>query len=96
MRQSGSLLPAATAIAVGLRVSAVAANPFDCGVAYYTLWRNFLMEENAIPPEQLVALSRRALRLYDACETGDLGAMQARFLKSCRPHSTRTCDYFNP
>jgi len=43
---------------------------FDCRTAY----KNALiaLRHKQVPPERMVELSRRALRIYDACETGDL------------------------
>jgi hypothetical protein len=46
---------------------------FDCGKAYKDFWEKLEREiYSKMPPEQLVILSRRALRIYDACQTGDV------------------------
>ena len=42
----------------------------DCDIPYKTSLLKLLRKQ--IPPEQLVVLSRWALRVYDACQTGDL------------------------
>jgi hypothetical protein len=52
----------------------------DCGQAYVDFLNKLLAETNlTLSPEQLVRLHRRALRVYDACETGDLEDAQAQF-----------------
>ena len=71
-----------------LAVSAGAAAPqpnFDCGKAYKDFWKNLDRETYAkMPPAQLVVLSRRALRIYDACQTGDLEDAKGLFERLAR------------
>lgn len=42
----------------------------DCETSYKTALDR--LRHMQLPPERLVILSRRALRIYDACQTGDL------------------------
>jgi hypothetical protein len=44
--------------------------PSDCDILYKTSLLELLRME--VSPERLVVLSRWALRVYDACQTGDL------------------------
>ena len=37
-----------------------------------------------MPPEQLVILSRKALRIYDACQTGDVEDAKGLFERLVR------------
>jgi len=71
-----------------LAVSAGAAAPqpnFDCGKAYKDFWEKLERETySKIPPEQLVVLSRRALRIYDACQTGDVEDAKGLFERLVR------------
>jgi hypothetical protein len=59
---------------LGLTAGAAAPDPnFDCDKAYKAFWERLDRETYAkMPPEQLVVLSRKALRIYDACQTGDV------------------------
>ena len=45
---------------------------FDCGKAYKGFWQKLEHKNAELSAEQLVALTRRALRVYDACQTHDL------------------------
>jgi hypothetical protein len=67
-------------------VGAAAPQPnFDCGKAYKDFWKNLDRETYAkMPPAQLVVLSRRALRIYDACQTGDLEDAKGLFERLAR------------
>ena len=73
---------------VALCLMAGAALPqsdFDCGKAYKEFWKNLDRETYAkMPPAQLVVLSRRALRIYDACQTGDLEDAKGLFERLAR------------
>ena len=73
---------------VALCLMAAAAVPqpdFDCGKAYKDFWKNLDRETYAkMPPAQLVVLSRRALRIYDACQTGDLDDAKGLFERLAR------------
>ena len=61
-------------LVLGMMAGAAAPQPdFDCARAYKDFWEKLDREAYAkMPPEQLVVLSRRALRIYDACQTGDV------------------------
>jgi hypothetical protein len=50
---------------------------FDCANAYKSALD--ALKRRQVPPEQLAALRRRALRIYDACETKDLKDAKALF-----------------
>jgi len=53
---------------------------FDCGKAYKSYWDKLSPEKNPeISPQQLAALNRKALRVYDACQTHDLANAKAMF-----------------
>ena len=71
-----------------LVLSAGAAAPqpnFDCGKAYKDFWEKLERETySKISPEQLVVLSRRALRIYDACQTGDVEDAKGLFERLVR------------
>jgi hypothetical protein len=59
---------------------------FDCGKAYKSFWERLDHETyTKMQPEQLVALSRRALRIYNACQTGDVHDVKALFETLERP-----------
>ena len=47
-----------------------AQNKIDCGSAYKSSLNR--LRHKQLSPERLAVLSRRALRIYDACETDDL------------------------
>ena len=58
---------------------------FDCGKAYKDFWEKLEREiYSKMPPEQLVVLSRRALRIYDACQTGDVDDPKGLFERLAR------------
>ena len=73
-------------VALCLMAGAAVAQPdFDCGKAYKDFWKNLDRETYAkMPPAQLVVLSRRALRIYDACQTGDLEDAKGLFERLAR------------
>ena len=52
---------------------------FDCGEAYKSFWQKLEHKYSELSAEQLVALTRRALRVYDACQTHDLRDADALF-----------------
>lgn len=53
---------------------------FDCGKAYKGFWERLDHETYVkMSPEQLVALTRKALRIYHACQTGDVEDVKALF-----------------
>ena len=70
------------------RLTAGAAAPqpnFDCDKAYKIFWERLDRETYAkMPPEQLVVLSRKALRIYDACQTGDVEDAKGLFERLVR------------
>ena len=61
------------AVALALLVGgATAQGKMDCGAMYKGFWDKFQSEKGAsISPDQLAAVSRLALRAYDACQAGD-------------------------
>ena len=69
-----------------LTAGAAAPQPnFDCDKAYKTFWERLDREIYAkLPPEQLVILSRKALRIYDACQTGDVEDAKGLFERLVR------------
>jgi hypothetical protein len=69
-----------------LSTGAAAPQPnFDCGKAYKDFWEKLERETySKISPEQLVVLSRRALRIYDACQTGDVEDAKGLFERLVR------------
>jgi hypothetical protein len=73
-------------VILGLMAGAAAPQPnFDCGKAYKDFWEGIDRETYAkMPPAQLVVLSRRALRIYDACQTGDVEDAKGLFERLVR------------
>ena len=73
-------------VILALTAGAAAPQPnFDCDKAYKTFWERLDREIYAkMPPEQLVILSRKALRIYDACQTGDLEDAKGLFERLVR------------
>jgi len=53
---------------------------FDCSVAYKDFWQRLDHRYPELSAEQVVALTRRALRVYDACQTNDLRDADAKAL----------------
>jgi len=53
---------------------------FDCDKAYKRFWQKLEHKYAELSPEQLVALTRRALRVYHACQTHDLRDADAKAL----------------
>jgi hypothetical protein len=65
-------------LTVGLLVSAAAAGgDFDCDAAYRSSLA--LLERQKHAPQQLAQLSRQALRVYHACQTGDVHDVKSLF-----------------
>jgi hypothetical protein len=63
-----------------MALSGSAQDNINCGQAYKQAWENLKSEDYAkLSPEPLVALTRRALRIYDACQTGDGHDVRALF-----------------
>ena len=56
----------------GLATLAGAEENFECGRAYQDMLRVIEAKQSTLSPQAEVVLRRRALRLYDACLTGDL------------------------
>jgi hypothetical protein len=52
---------------------------FDCGEAYKGFRQKLDRKYAELSPERLAALSRKALRVYDACQTHDLRDAKALF-----------------
>ena len=70
--RSGRASWAAIALLVGLAGFGAACSAFDCGAAYKAFWQEFRELAAHLPGDRIAALSRRALRTYDACRTGDV------------------------
>ena len=65
-------------VVIGLLVTAVPAEEyFDCETAYKTSLE--LLKRQKPAPDQLAAMSRQALRVYDACQTRDVHDIKALF-----------------
>ena len=81
--RAGRGLLAAACAGVALCLTAVAASGqgnIDCGEAYKKAWESLRPEDYAkLSPDQLVRLTRKALRIYDACQTGDVHDVKALF-----------------
>jgi hypothetical protein len=61
-----------------LTVAAVSAqDEIDCGAAYKRSLEK--LRQAQISAERLTAVSRRALRIYDACQTNDLRGAKSLF-----------------
>jgi hypothetical protein len=73
-------------VILALTAGAAAPQPnFDCDKAYKIFWERLDREIYAkMPPEQLVILSRKALRIYDACQTGDVEDAKGLFERLVR------------
>src|SRR5262249_5828584 len=67
--------------ALGPLVAAVSAQTtVDCDTAYKSFMEKMTPAERArMPAERLVALNRRAQRIYDACRTGHLDNARTLF-----------------
>ena len=78
---------AGSVVATGLMAFTVLAQgAVDCGAAYKSAWESLKREDYArLTPEQLATLSRKALRIYDACQTGDVHDVKALFKRLERP-----------
>jgi hypothetical protein len=69
-----------------MALTVLAQGPVDCGAAYKSAWENLKREDYArLTPEQLATLSRKALRIYDACQTGDVHDIKALFKRLEQP-----------
>jgi hypothetical protein len=64
-------------VITGLSAFLLSAHPMDCGAAYKMFWQNVSTRET--PPDRLVVTSRTALRIYDACQTGDVPNPESLF-----------------
>ena len=82
-QRADSGLRAAVCLVVTLGLLALPAwarGNVECGEAYKRAWESLKPEDYAkLTPEQLVSLSRKALRIYDACQTGDVHDVRALF-----------------
>ena len=67
-----------SALAVGLMATPDPA-PVDCGGCYVSFLERVSQTAPALPGERLVALHRGGLRIFDACDSGHLSDVQARF-----------------
>jgi hypothetical protein len=78
---------AGSVVAIGLMALAVSAQGImGCGHAYKAAWENLKREDYLkLTPEQLASLSRKALRIYDACQTGDVHDIKALFKRLEQP-----------
>ena len=67
--------------AIGLMAVAVSAqSSLDCGAAYKNASEKIEREQQGkVPPERLAAMRRNALRVYEACRTGDVHEPRALF-----------------
>ncbi len=68
-------------VAMGLMALAASAqSSLDCGAAYKSALEKLEGEQQAkVPPERLAAMRRHALRVYEACRTGDVRDPKALF-----------------
>ena len=73
-----SIQGAAALLAIAF--AAFSPNTFDCSAAYKDVLRR-LLEAHDVNPNRLAALSRQALRVHDACITGDLNDPSALFAR---------------
>lgn len=78
---------AGSVVAIALLTLAVSAQgTAGCGEAYKAAWENLRRDDYAkLTPEQLAKLSRQALRIYDACQTGDVHDIKALFKRLEQP-----------
>ena len=69
------------AAALGLLTAAASPEePFDCHKAYKEFWERLREQPTAVSTaEQHVAITRKALRIYDACLTRDVHDPKALF-----------------
>lgn len=67
--------------AIGLTIAAaLAQSSLDCGAAYKSALEKLEGEQQVkVPPERLAAMRRQALRVYEACRTGDVRDAKALF-----------------
>jgi hypothetical protein len=70
----------AMAALIALALTGFTPATFDCGSAYKEISRRVL-ERHGADPNQLAHFSRKALRLYDACVTGDVDDAPALFAR---------------
>jgi hypothetical protein len=68
----------AAAAAIFISVVSLASNQ-KCGTAYVGFLDQLTERAQFLPPEKLVAIHRKALRIYDACETGHLQTFEPLF-----------------
>ena len=66
-------LPILVALGLTMWASPLQSAGFDCGKAYKSYSDKISRNKNPeISPQQLATLNRKALRVYDACQTNDL------------------------
>jgi hypothetical protein len=72
---------ALSGVVLGLTALAVSAQGnLDCAAAYKSALEKIDSEQHAkVPPERLAAMRRRALRVYEACRTGDVHDARSLF-----------------
>jgi hypothetical protein len=67
-----------SALAVGL-LATPDSTPVDCGGCYVSFLERVSQHAPSLSGDRLAALHRGGLRIFDACDSGHLGDVQARF-----------------
>jgi hypothetical protein len=66
-----------SAVALGL-LATPSATQIDCGSPYVAFLQRVSFRAEAMPGERLVAIHRRALRIFDACDCGHMTDVERR------------------
>jgi hypothetical protein len=69
------------ALGLGFLGAAPSSAPVDCGTPYVAFHERLSHNLENISGEQLAALHRGGLRIFDACDSGHLFDVQAKFVE---------------
>ena len=71
-----------SALALGLMAMPTSTSTYlNCNSMYVGFLERVIPRAPAMSGDQLAALHRRALRIFDACDSGHLGDVQAKFVE---------------
>jgi len=67
-----------SAFILGIPLVTPSSSAVDCGSPYVAFLQRVSLRTEAMPGEALVALHRRALRIFDACDCGHMTDVERR------------------
>jgi hypothetical protein len=70
-----------SAFGLGFLATASSFTPIDCGNPYVAFHERLSHHTGNIPGEQVAALHRGSLRIFDACDAGHLRDVEAKFVE---------------